>query len=453
MNKKNILVVDDERDIRNLLCISLERMGYKAKSAAGYKEAVQLIRQESFDMCLSDVCLPDGTGLELISDFKAAQSDSPIAIMTAFDTTDIAVDAMKRGAFDFLPKPIQQKRLQSLVNEALSQKQIINETDSDEELITGNAECIERLRSMVYKVSKTLAPVLIMGESGTGKERTARSIHQKSNRSEKPFIAVNCGAIPSELMESEFFGHKKGSFTGAHTDKQGLFQAADGGTLFLDEVADLPLSMQVKLLRAIQEKAIRSIGSQEETVVNIRVLSATHKDMAQEVIQGNFRQDLYYRLNVIELMVPALKNRKEDIENLSTFILSKQSDAPIKLDGSALELLKSYDFPGNIRELENILQRALVLCTSNTIFDEDINLPSNFSNDNAAGLNGANYNQINSLDITDLEQYLETIERNVLEDVLRDEGWSRANTAKRLGLTDRQFRYKVTKYDLKKNPK
>lgn len=444
MAKEQILVIDDEQDIRNLLCISLERMGYIPMPAANCQEANELIRQHQFDLALTDIRLPDGNGMSLIPVFKQHQPNAPIAVMTAFDTTDIAVEAMKKGAFDFLPKPIRQQRLQALIEDAINQEQAFNHSE-DNNLITGQAKSIIKLRKMILKVAQNQAPVLIHGESGTGKELVARSIHQQSHRCEKPFIAVNCGAIPSELMESEFFGHKKGSFTGANSDKEGLFQAAEGGTLFLDEVADLPINMQVKLLRAIQEKAVRPVGAQEESLTNVRILSATHKNLSFEVAQGHFRQDLYYRLNVIDLQVPALRERKEDIRSLS-FALLKALDANhISVDDNVVPMLESYDFPGNVRELENILHRALALCEENRISVEDINLPMPVTN--STEWQAETDNISSALNITDLEAHMATVEKAILEEVLEAESWNKSRAAQRLGLTQRQFRYKLTKHN------
>lgn len=448
MNKKRILVVDDEPDIRKLLCISLERMGYEPIAAASCAEAIKLIGEHPFELALTDVRLPDGNGTSLISKFKDCHPQAPIAVMTAYDTTDIAVDAMKKGAFDFLPKPIRQQRLQVLVNDALEQSPSTIASDQ-QELITGQSESVVSLRNMIEKVAATQAPVLINGESGTGKELAARSIHLKSNRADKPFIAVNCGAIPSELMESELFGHKKGSFTGASSDKIGLFQAAEGGTLLLDEVADLPLSMQVKLLRAVQEKAVRPVGAQEETMVNVRILSASHKDLASEVSSGNFRQDLYYRLNVIELKIPALRNRKGDIAGLCKAIFSSLGAENARLDPSAIALLETYNFPGNIRELENLLQRTLALCDSPSISAKDIDLPDQQSPmQSSKDIDGHGIDGQNALDIHDLEAHLADIEKKIIIEVLEAVRWNRTNAAERLGLTQRQFRYKLAKYHL-----
>lgn len=437
MNNKRILVVDDEKDIRNLLCISLERMGFLAFPAATIADAKKLISSESFDMGLTDVRLPDGNGMDLIKNFRKAFPDAPIAVMTAYDTTDVAVDAMKKGAYDFLPKPIRHERLKALVIDALENKSG-NPEETTENFLIGETTPIKQLCALINKVSLTQAPVMITGESGTGKELVARAIHQKSHRRDMPFVAVNCGAIPSELMESEFFGHMKGSFTGAHADKAGLFQAAEGGTLFLDEVADLPLDMQVKLLRAIQEKAVRPVGSQKEVITNVRVLSATHRNLLEELEKGSFRQDLYYRLNVIHVETPTLRERIEDIPLLSRYILDSLGGENIGLSDAVLDKLKSYHFPGNVRELENLLHRALALCENNLISPENVQLPGN----NNAGMPN------NALEINDLEAYLASIEKSIIEAVLNETQWNRSEAAKRLNLTSRQFRYKLAKYGL-----
>jgi len=358
----------------------------------------------------------------------------------AYDTTDVAVDAMKKGAFDFLPKPIRHERLKALVTDALENKSGSSD-ETPENFLIGETSPIKQLRSLIGKVSLTQAPVMITGESGTGKELVARAIHQKSHRRDMPFVAVNCGAIPSELMESEFFGHVKGSFTGAHADKAGLFQAAEGGTLFLDEVADLPLDMQVKLLRAIQEKAIRPVGAQKEIITNVRVLSATHRTLIDEVEKGSFRQDLYYRLNVIHVETPTLRERGEDIPLLSRYILDSLGGEDIKLSEQVLERLKTYHFPGNVRELENLLHRALALCEDSLILPENIQLP--FSKDIVNESTG-----VDALEINDLDAYLASVEKSIIEAVLDAEQWNRSKAAERLNLTSRQFRYKLAKYGL-----
>ncbi|MEQ9210025.1 MAG: sigma-54 dependent transcriptional regulator [Pseudomonadales bacterium] len=440
MNNKRILVVDDEKDIRNLLCISLDRMGFMAFPTANFSEAKKLLSSETFDLGLTDVRLPDGNGIDLIKIFKKACPGAPIAVMTAYDTTDVAVDAMKKGAFDFLPKPIRHERLRALVANALENTRDVPE-EKPENLLIGKTAPVIKLHKLIQKVSQTQAPVMISGESGTGKELVARAIHLGSNRRDMPFVAVNCGAIPSELMESEFFGHIKGSFTGAHVDKAGLFQAAEGGTLFLDEVADLPLNMQVKLLRAIQEKAVRPVGAQKEVITNVRILSATHRNLAEEVDKGDFRQDLYYRLNVIHVETPSLRERKEDIPILARHILDSLGGQDIALADDVFEALKYYHFPGNVRELENLLHRALALCEDGVISAEDIQLPGNYKRktDNS---------EINALAINDLDAYLASVEKSIIEAVLNEEQWNRSEAARRLNLTGRQFRYKLAKYGL-----
>lgn len=441
MKNKRILVVDDEKDIRNLLCISLERMGFMAFPTANCAEAKKLLATETFDLGLTDVRLPDGNGIDLIKSFKKSCPGAPIAVMTAYDTTDVAVDAMKSGAFDFLPKPIRHERLRSLVANALENTPGTS-AKKPENLLIGETAPVKKLRKLIQKVSQTQAPVMISGESGTGKELVARAIHLGSSRRDMPFVAVNCGAIPSELMESEFFGHIKGSFTGAHADKDGLFQAAEGGTLFLDEVADLPLNMQVKLLRAIQEKAVRPVGSQKEVITNVRILSATHRNLAEEVDKGDFRQDLYYRLNVIHVETPPLREREEDIPMLARHILDSLGGKNITLADDLLETLKYYSFPGNVRELENLLHRALALCEHGTISAEDIQLPS------GSYKSKTDSSKINALEINDLEAHLASVEKSIIETVLNEEQWNRSEAARRLNLTGRQFRYKLAKYGL-----
>ena len=323
MTRQRALIVDDEPDIRELLEITLGRMKLDTRSARNVREARDWLAREPFDLCLTDMRLPDGTGLELVQFIQQRYPQTPVAMITAYGSLDTAIGALKAGAFDFVTKPVDLARLRELVNSALRlQEQQAGDAPSDERLL-GNSPPMQQLRSQIGKLARSQAPVYISGESGSGKELVARLIHEQGPRADKPFVPVNCGAIPSELMESEFFGHKKGSFTGAIEDKQGLFQAAQGGTLFLDEVADLPLGMQVKLLRAIQEKAVRAVGGQQEMVVDVRILCATHKDLAAEVAAGRFRQDLFYRLNVIELRVPPLRERREDIPLLANVLLQR----------------------------------------------------------------------------------------------------------------------------------
>ncbi|MCI8209110.1 transcriptional regulator [Pseudomonas sp. S25] len=442
--RQKILIVDDEPDIRELLEITLGRMKLDTRSACNVKEARDWLAREPFDLCLTDMRLPDGNGLELVQHIQQRHTLTPVAMITAHGSLDTAIHALKAGAFDFLTKPVDLSRLRELVGSALRLKPPIQPEPGIARRLQGDSPPIQALRQQISKLARSQAPVYISGESGSGKERVARLIHEQGPRAEQPFIPVNCGAIPSELMESEFFGHRKGSFSGAHEDKPGLFQAANGGTLFLDEVADLPLAMQVKMLRAIQEKSVRSVGAQQELVVDVRVLCATHKDLQIEVAAGRFRQDLYYRLNVIELQVPPLRERRQDIEQLAAHVLKRLADEssqpPARLDPQALEALKSYRFPGNVRELENILERAYTLCENNQINVADLRLvqPSAPSEQDSANL----------ADIDNLEDYLESIERKLILQALEETRWNRTAAAQRLNLTFRSMRYRLKKLGL-----
>lgn len=379
--QRSVLIVDDEHDIRELLVLTLGRMGLRTDTAATLTAARELLGSGSYELCLTDMRLPDGSGLELVSEITTRFPRTPVAVITAYGNVEAAVEALKAGAFDFVSKPVDIHMLRGLVRQALDLNTRPAPAPSDEPAgrLFGESDAMVDLRRTVAKVARSQAPVHISGESGTGKELVARTIHGQSARAAGPFVPVNCGAIPSELMESEFFGHRKGSFTGAHADKPGLFQTADGGTLFLDEVAELPLSMQVKLLRAIQEKTIRPVGASIEVPVDVRILSATHKDLAQLVDLGSFRHDLYYRINVIGLHVPPLRERTGDLKLLSTGILQRLAQAmrrptPV-LAPAALAALEEYPFPGNVRELENILERALALAEGDLIQAEDLHLP------------------------------------------------------------------------------
>jgi len=373
------LIVDDEPDIRELLELTLGRMNLDTRSAATLAEARRLLSEVRFDLCLTDMRLPDGDGLQLVEMIQRDHPDIPVAVITAHGNMETAVQALKAGAFDFVSKPVDLQLLRNLVSGALKVAQYPERDRRSRDTLLGDSAIMQTIRSTIAKLARSQAPVYISGESGTGKELVANLIHAKGPRGDKPFVPVNCGAIPSELMESEFFGHAKGSFTGAVSDKPGLFQAADGGTLFLDEVAELPLHMQVKLLRAIQEKAVRRVGEHKETPVDVRVLSATHKDLAKLVECGDFRQDLYYRINVIELKVPSLRQRREDIPQLATHFLNQlctnQGVEPPVITAAAMECLQRYPFPGNVRELENILERALTLCDGLHIHTDDLALP------------------------------------------------------------------------------
>ncbi|MBL0950816.1 MAG: sigma-54-dependent Fis family transcriptional regulator [Pseudomonas sp.] len=442
MNRQRALIVDDEPDIRELLEITLGRMKLDTRSARNVKEAREWLAREPFDLCLTDMRLPDGTGLDLVQHIQQRHPQVPVAMITAYGSLDTAINSLKAGAFDFLTKPVDLGRLRELVATALRIRSPDGEEAPVDSRLLGDSPPMKSLRKQILKLSRSQAPVYISGESGSGKELVARLIHEQGPRIEQPFVPVNCGAIPSELMESEFFGHKKGSFTGAIEDKQGLFQAANGGTLFLDEVAELPLPMQVKLLRAIQEKAVRAVGGQQEVVVDVRILCATHKDLAAEVAAGRFRQDLYYRLNVIELRVPPLRERREDIAQLAEVMLARLADgtglAAAKLHPDALEKLKNYRFPGNVRELENMLERAYTLCEDDQITPGDLRLADASGPGNEGG-------EASLAQIDNLEDYLEDIERKLIMQALEETRWNRTAAAQRLGLTFRSMRYRLKK--------
>jgi two-component system response regulator PilR (NtrC family) len=442
--RQKALIIDDEPDIRELLEITLGRMKLDTRSARNLKEAKECLAREHYDLCLTDMRLPDGCGLELVQFIQQQYPQLPVAMITAYGSLDTAIGALKAGAFDFLTKPVDLGRLRELVNTALRLRTPNpNELTVDSRLL-GASPPMNVLRKQIGKLARSQAPVYISGESGSGKELVARLIHEQGPRHERPFVPVNCGAIPSELMESEFFGHKKGSFTGAMEDKPGLFQAANGGTLFLDEVADLPLPMQVKLLRAIQEKAVRSVGGAKEVVVDVRILCATHKDLASEVAAGRFRQDLYYRLNVIELRVPPLRERREDIAQLAEVMLRRLAqecgDTPARLQPDALAKLQSYRFPGNVRELENMLARAYTLCEGEEIKPSDLRLSD------APGMpeNG----EASLAQIDNLEDHLEEVERKLIMQALEETRWNRTAAAQRLGLSFRSMRYRLKKLGL-----
>lgn len=441
------LIVDDEPDIRELLSITLQQLGLEVAEAGDLKTATHLLTTENFTFCLTDMKLPDGDGLSLVQYIQKHTPQLPVAVITAHGNMEIAVDALKKGAFDFVSKPVELARLRAIVRSALELSKYTADGHQAIPGLIGHSRAMEKLRNQISRVSRTQAPVFISGESGSGKELVARSIHYLSPRANGPFIPVNCGAIPSELMESEFFGHKKGSFTGAHKDKQGLFQAAEGGTLFLDEVADLPLAMQVKLLRAIQEKAVRPVGEEREISTDIRILSATHKDLEAEVESGRFRQDLYYRINVIELPVPSLRHRRDDIPELAETILQRlcresgiQNSA---LSADAMAQLQQYPFPGNVREMENILERALTLCDSDNINAQDLQLKSVSQAAASTTIDSFDHQFIDQLECVD--SYLENIERQILEVALDKHNGNRTAAARDLGLTLRQIRYKIQK--------
>ena len=443
------LVIDDEPDIRELLELTLGRMDIDTHSAADLKQARQLLAQHHFDLCLTDMRLPDGNGLTLVEEIQQQYPDLPVAVITAHGSMDAAIHALKAGAFDFVSKPVDLQVLRNLVSSAL--KLADSELQPDRrsrDTLLGDAPVMQQIRATIVKLSRSQAPVYITGESGTGKELVARLIHSKGPRAEKPFVPVNCGAIPAELMESEFFGHRKGSFTGAASDKEGLFQAANGGTLFLDEVADLPLHMQVKLLRAIQEKAVRPVGTHAEIPVDVRILSATHKDLGRLVEEGQFRQDLFYRIHVIELKVPSLRERPEDIPMLASHVLerlARQMEIAVPhINAEALDKLRRYRFPGNVRELENTLERAMTLCEGDTIQAQDLHLRETDSPTPAASAEAAA-----SLPAgLPLEDYLGSIEKQAILDALEKANHNKTQAAKLLGITFRALRYRLKKLGL-----
>jgi two-component system response regulator PilR (NtrC family) len=456
MTRHTALIVDDEPDIRDLLEITLSRMGINTLTAKDVSTAKSLFKEHKPQLCLTDMNLPDGNGIELVQWIQQHTPATPVAVITAYGNMETAIESLKAGAFDFVSKPVELPRLRDLVNSALKLSESDSETEASTDepgLLLGNSAEIKRLRTQVRKLARSQAPVFISGESGSGKELVARMIHLQGPRRDKPLIAVNCGAIPSELMESEFFGHKKGSFTGATDNKDGLFRSADGGTLFLDEVADLPLAMQVKLLRAIQEKAVRPVGETKEFPVDIRVLSATHKDLPGLVQAGDFRQDLFYRINVIELAVPALRDRPDDVQLLADHILQRIAREyecePASLTAEAISRLTAYGFPGNVRELENILERAFTLCDAELIGEEDLqvgNVPvpsGDRSPENASVKANANADVPDGK--IDLEGYLENIERTAIEKALEATRWNKTAAAKRLGISFRALRYRLKK--------
>jgi len=469
MERYLALIVDDEPDILELLEMTLSRMDIDCHSASDLATAHQLLEQHNFDLCLTDMRLPDGDGIDLVKHMQQHYNNIPVAMITAHGNMELAINALKAGAFDFVSKPVDLSVLRNLINTALklSHKTAAgtdtknNETKTPpteetlfgEQPLLGDSAIMNKTRATINKLARSQAPVYISGESGSGKELVARLIHQKSPRAEQAFIPVNCGAIPQDLMESEFFGHKKGSFTGAVADKTGLFQAADGGTLFLDEVAELPLHMQVKLLRAIQEKSVRPIGEQKEFPIDIRILSATHKDLNKLVAAGDFRQDLFYRINVIELNVPSLKQRVDDIPILAKHILDKLG-ATQQLGADALQTLQNYSFPGNVRELENILERAVTLCDTDNISANDLQLRNTKENEEIIA-NGEPEIDISSSSKSvplntelPLEDYLGNIEKDAIQQALEKTRYNKTAAAKLLGITFRALRYKLKKLGL-----
>jgi two-component system response regulator PilR (NtrC family) len=450
MSKKpTCLIVDDETDIRELLVMTLERMDIETYSACCVEEAKTLLAQRTYGLCISDMQMPDGTGLDLLHYINQSHAGLPVAIITAHGSAENAVCALKAGAFDYLSKPISLKQLRPVVEAALKLTTQSNQSQPNTLEMIGDSEQIKHVRMMIEKLARSQAPVYISGESGSGKELAANLIHKNSSRGDSAFIAVNCGAIPENLMESEFFGYKKGAFTGANQDKEGMFQAANGGTLFLDEVADLPLLMQVKLLRAIQEKKVRMVGSTTEEAVDVRIISATHKNLAEMMDNGQFRKDLYYRLNVIQLKMPALRDRPADIPLIANMLLNKlctnQHIAIPKIDNDALAYISTLPFSGNVRELENMLERALALCNGEVITIDDLMIEDDAA---ARFMNGEFDDQADELTLTD---YLENVEKKAIIQALNKTNNNKTAAAKLLGVTFRTLRYRLAKLGLSKD--
>lgn len=455
MSDQLVLLVDDEPDILQLLEITLARMNLNTRCAASVAEAKTALAERQPDLCLTDMRLPDGSGLALVEHIQSHFPDVPVAMITAHGSVESAIEALKLGAFDFVSKPLALDKLRELVGHALNMRKA--RADEAERALIGDSPLMAELRVQVAKVARSQAPVHIHGESGVGKEVVARLIHQLGPRAKKPFIAVNCGAIPPDLVESELFGHIRGAFTGAHSDKAGLFQAAAGGTLLLDEVADLPAAMQVKLLRVIQEKAVRPVGAQQEVATDVRLLSATHKDLTAEVQAGRFRDDLFYRINVIGIEVPSLREHPEDIGAIAEHLLARMADeqgTPRRtLDASARTALAAHDFPGNVRELENILARANALteAEAEAITAADLRFRSlgNPEPNPGAAIEATPSAATPALTLEavdgDLEGFLERTERAILNDALLKHRWNKTATAKALGISFRSLRYRLKK--------
>jgi two-component system response regulator PilR (NtrC family) len=443
---QRVLVVDDEPDIRELLELTLTKMGLGVDAAGSLAEAKACLGSQRYQLCLTDMRLTDGEGLDLVRHITALPGDLPVAVITAYGSAENAVAALKAGAFDYVSKPVGLEQLRALVKSALSLPER-GAVAPGGELLIGESPALVQVRATIEKIARSQAPVLVSGESGSGKELAARRIHQLGARRERPFVPVNCGALPENLMESEFFGYRKGAFTGAQEDRGGFFQAADGGTLFLDEVAELPLQMQVKLLRAIQEKRVRRVGATQEEPVDVRVISATHQDLAAGVEAGSFRQDLFYRLNVIELEMPPLRECLEDIGPIAERILARLAGpgaTPARLSPAAFEQLRQYDFPGNVRELENILERAVALSGAAEIAPEDLRLAP------LAQEGGALAGSPGAID-GPLPAYLDRVEREAILAALAKTGFNRTAAAKLLGVTFRTLRYRMQRLGIRES--
>ena len=458
MSTPRALVVDDEPDIRELLEITLARMDLEVVCAENLERALSALEKQAPDLCLTDMRLPDGSGLDLVRELARRHPEVPVAVITAHGDVGSAVEALKAGAFDFVSKPVELPVLRGLVTTALRMGKARH---ASARTLIGDSEAMRGVRATIAKLARSQAPVFISGESGTGKELAARMIHEQGPRGTGPFVPVNCGAIPEELMESELFGHRRGSFTGAVADKAGLFQAADGGTLFLDEVAELPLTTQVKLLRAIQERSVRPVGGEREVPVDVRILSASHQNLAERVRAGRFRDDLYYRLDVITLRIPPLRERPEDLIPLAHHVLERIAGgvdgSALRLDDDALAALTRYAFPGNVRELENVLERAVALCESDHIGAADLGLERGPAGN--AGAQASSDRAVASASTGPepaapvaregaLDEVLESVEKETILRALEQSRWNKTKAAKLLGLSFGALRYRMQKLGL-----
>ena len=433
-----VLLVDDELDILELLEMTLLKMGLQVDKATNVRQALAKLSSRHYDLCLTDMRMPDGEGLQIVQHITQHNLDVPIAVITAHGNMENAVNVLKAGAFDYLAKPVSLDQLRSLVKAALSLPQA---APGGDKTLLGHSPAMQKVRDLIERVARSQAPVHLSGESGSGKELAARLIVQSGARRDQPLVAVNCGAIPENLMESEFFGYRKGAFTGADKDRDGFFQAAHGGTLFLDEVADLPLAMQVKLLRVIQEKRVRKVGATGEDAVDVRIISATHNNLAERVRQGKFRQDLFYRLNVIPIQMPPLRELREDVREIAQQMLARlRGSAAVEFTEEALQMLVGYSFPGNVRELENIIERALALCSGGRITARDLQLAPAQIDVVDTGARGGKYS---------LPEYLDQVEKQALLEALEKTRFNRTAAAKLLGLTFRTMRYRMERLGIK----
>jgi two-component system, NtrC family, response regulator PilR len=435
MKRPHVLLVDDEPDLLDLLELDMVRMGLDSARAGSVEDALGQLGKTSFDLCLTDMRLPDGEGLSIVRHIAEHAPETPVAVITAFGSAESAVAALKAGAFDYVEKPVTPEKVRSLVRSALKVPEPAEMFHGDRPLV-GKSPAMAQVRALIEKVARSQAPVFVTGETGTGKEVAARLIHSLGARAEAPFVAVNCGAIPENLMESEFFGYRKGAFTGADADREGFFQSAQGGTLFLDEVADLPLGMQVKLLRVIQEKRVRRVGGMSEEPVDVRIISASHQYLQSAVDAGRFRHDLFYRLNVIEIRMPSLRELRDDLPELANHILARlaathRCPTPV-LSEAALAAMARYDFPGNVRELENILERAMALSEGRNISLEELNLVPRARENESEGQDGAG-----------LQEFLDATEKKAIQEALARTSHNKTAAARLLGVTFRSLRYRM----------